>query len=175
MKKDKILTLIKKYGLLDLSRLSGISVYDILKISDISFVPEYEIINEILFGLNQKNKIDFYFKEFNIYYDNDGLIYWNGSLNNIDDDYIFNISAYVTPYYDSTSSTPISIFFYEILNSEHHQIISDDIDIGSYLNSPNYFDNVNSFEDWFYNTYTTLVRSKLISILRKYKDDLMPI
>jgi|694.fasta_scaffold05412_21 hypothetical protein len=172
--KEKLLKLIEKHGIIKVSELIGISVYQILKISDSSFVPDYDIINEILYDMNKINKIDFQFKEFNVYYC-DGFICWDGSLKNIDDDHIFNIHAYVTPYYETDQlQTPIQIDYYEILDLEKHQIISDEIEILSDIDCPRFFDNVDSFENWFYKIYTVDTRAELIRLVRRNRDYLFP-
>jgi hypothetical protein len=130
--KKTILKRIEKYGLYKTSEIMGLSMTDLIEMTDIPI--NSEIANELLIENIGKGKIKTKYKEFRIGPSMDGVVYWEAKTNtgHFLPGMREEISAMATPFWDGGHFTPVEINWITLYN-EDGEIIYDEGAAGDYF------------------------------------------
>ena len=157
--KDKLIELINTQGVYDSSKMLGISITDIVRLSGIPIYSEiaYEVLYE---NINNKN-LPTKYKEFKINAEFDGVVGWDGNLKTgyFSPDITETVHALATPFYDGNNRIPIDLDWYT-LSVENNKIISNISGDGDYFNSIDHdgsFNNIDELFDWYKKVYLPMV------------------
>ena len=165
--KNTILKRIEKYGLYKTSKLMGLSMTNLVEMSDI-FINS-EIANELLIENIEKGKLRKKYKEFTIETSLDGVVYWEAKTNTghflpgMRED----ISAMATPFWDGADYTPVEINWFTLFN-EDSEIIAEEDATGEYykeLIGRSDFKNTNELFQWYNKVYLPKVYNIIMNWL----------
>ena len=130
--KKTILKRIEKYGLYKTSEIMGVSMTDLVEMSDVPI--DSKIANELLSENIRKGKIKTKYKEFRIESNMDGVVYWEAKTNtgHFLPEMREEISVMATPFWDGGYFTPVEINWMTLYN-EDGEIIYDEGAAGEYF------------------------------------------
>jgi hypothetical protein len=134
-KKEQIRTMIDNLGVFDVSKMIGLSVYDLIKYSDYP-IDNPTILSEIIqdyfiTDVDQRPGGRMYYKEFVITYDRfEGVVVWNDGEYVERNDGEISFVFYATPFWDGMNVIPINLSDVFIYNIEGDELMSimDEID-----------------------------------------------
>ena len=173
--KNTILKRIEKYGLYKTSKLMGLSMTNLVEMSDI-FINS-EIANELLIENIEKGKLRKKYKEFTIETSLDGVVYWEAKTNTghflpgMRED----ISAMATPFWDGADYTPVEINWITLYD-EDGVIIYDDGGTGDYFKEiigKSDFKSIKELFQWYEKFYLPRVYKMIMdNLLPKVHQDI---
>lgn len=158
-KKQKLINLIKDYGIYEVSHMLGMSLVDIVNQSGMKI--DHNSAYNLLFELDDKKELPKEYKGFRLVFSNfDGIVYWQKEdkikLNG--DEYIEDYEFVATPFWDNMPIVPVSPGVYRLLDSNGKIVflevfdydISDEQEI---YESQSEFNSVDELKSWFINSY----------------------
>lgn len=165
--KKTILKRIEKYGLYKTSEIMGLSMTDLVEMTDIPI--NSEIANELLIENIGKGKIKTKYKEFRIGPSMDGVVYWEAKTNtgHFLPGMREEISAMATPFWDGGYFTPVEINWITLYN-EDGEIIYDEGAAGDYFKEiigKSDFKSIKELFQWYEKFYLPTVYDIIMSNL----------
>jgi len=133
-RKEKMMSMIDKVGLREFEKMSGLSLFEILRYSNYPIdnpVIMYDVVQEYFEGVNNKSPGYINYKEYTIDYDRfEGLVTWS------DDAYVekhgggISFEFYVTPFFNGTSIIPITLsgLWMENVDESEQMNVIDEVD-----------------------------------------------
>ena len=173
--KNTILKRIEKYGLYKTSKIMGLSMTNLVEMTDIPI--NSEMANELLIENIEKGKIKTKYKEFKIEPNMDGVVYWEAKTNTghflpgMRED----ISAMATPFWDGADYTPVEINWITLYD-EDGVIIYDDGGTGDYFKEiigKSDFKSIKELFQWYEKFYLPRVYKMIMdNLLPKVQQDI---
>lgn len=173
--KERLISMINSLGLTDTSKMLGLPLYEVLRISGYQVTPDYiyDITNELIINGELPSK----FKEFTIGYDSDGILSWS-TLNTLRSKYKNKnlkelIIVYATPYWDGENVLPFDIEFYEASLGKDENVLEDQPLSGEFnaLKLPIKFKNLEEYIKFYNEKYLpkvyNVIMDKILPLLRE--------
>ena len=172
--KESLIGMINSLGLTDTSKMLGLPIYEVLRLSG------YEVTSEIIPELTSDLIIDGLLpskhKEFTIGYDSDGILSWS-TLDPIRTKYKNkNLSelliVYATPYWDGDNVLPFDIEFYEASLGKDDNVLEDQPLFGEFgaVKLPSKFKNLEEYITFFNEIYIPkvykMIMDNILPLLR---------
>jgi hypothetical protein len=172
---------VDKYGIHETSEMFGLSLTEIVKITNrpINSFLAYLLINENFINKKLQRK----YKEFKLNIEFGSTISWFCQLDNghFGKDKVEQFFIYATPFWDSSEHTPIEISGYDLLDKNDGSVISIHGDGNYYyeLKDKTHFESLEELFDWYDNFYLPetyqvlkdyfipMIRSKMEILLNK--------
>ena len=170
---ETIKNYVEKYGLWRTSEILGLSLTEIVKITNHPI--NIELANELIVENFKNGNLDRTYKEFKLSLEYD-YIGWFGQINNGPfKKYVEQYFIYATPYYDYKQQLPVDVSWCDLLNRDTGIVKSIEGE-GNYFYDIEVQDNFESIEDlfdWYNNFYLpktyNVIMTKLVPEVR---DDL---
>ena len=171
---ETIKNYVEKYGLLRTSEILGLSLTEIVKITNHPINPE--LANELIVENFRNGNLDRTYKEFELSLEYGDVIGWFGQINNGPfKKYVEQYFIYATPYYDYKQQLPVDVSWCDLLNRDTGIVKSIEGE-GNYFFSINVQDNFKSVEhlfDWYNNFYLPLTYDVIMTkLVPEVRDDL---
>jgi hypothetical protein len=114
--KETISDLVKEFGLIKTSDMVGLSISQIVKVTNIPI--DSDTANQILVEMMNNDELKTKYKDFNIHASSNDVFYWEAMVKtgHFHDDMIENITVAATPFWDGVKYTPVEIEWYTLLN-----------------------------------------------------------
>jgi len=114
--KETISDLVKEFGLIKTSDMVGLSISQIVKVTNIPI--DSDTANQILVEMMNNDALKTKYKDFNIHASSNDVFYWEAMVKtgHFHDDMIENITVAATPFWDGVKYTPVEIEWYTLLN-----------------------------------------------------------
>ena len=171
---ETIKNYVEKYGLLRTSEILGLSLTEIVKITNHPI--NTELANELIVENFRNGNLDRTYKEFKLSLEYGDVIGWFGQLDNGPfGNYVEQYFIYATPYYDYKQQLPVDVSWCDLLNRDTGIVKSIEGE-GNYFFSINVQDNFKSVEhlfDWYNNFYLPLTYDVIMTkLVPEVRDDL---
>lgn len=171
---ETIKNYVEKYGLLRTSEILGLSLTEIVKITNHPI--NTELANELIVENFRNGNLDRTYKEFKLSLEYGDVIGWFGQLDNGPfGNYVEQYFIYATPYYDYKQQLPVDVSWCDLLNQDDGIVKSIEGE-GNYFFSINVQDNFKSVEhlfDWYNNFYLPLTYDVIMTkLVPEVRDDL---
>jgi len=171
---ETIKNYVEKYGLLRTSEILGLSLTEIVKITNHPI--NTELANELIVENFRNGNLDRTYKEFKLSLEYGDVIGWFGQINNGPfKKYVEQYFIYATPYYDYKQQLPVDVSWCDLLNRDTGIVKSIEGE-GNYFFSINVQDNFKSVEhlfDWYNNFYLPLTYDVIMTkLVPEVRDDL---
>lgn len=171
---ETIKNYVEKYGLLRTSEILGLSLTEIVKITNHPI--NTELANELIVENFKNGNLDRTYKEFKLSLEYGDVIGWFGQINNGPfKKYVEQYFIYATPYYDYKQQLPVDVSWCDLLNRDTGIVKSIEGE-GNYFFSINVQDNFKSVEhlfDWYNNFYLPLTYDVIMTkLVPEVRDDL---
>jgi hypothetical protein len=154
--KEKIIDLINRSNIYQASRMLGISLTQLVKISDVPI--NSEIANEILIENMRKGNIIDNYKEFKIHESLDGIFYWEANIrsDHFLNDRVGQITIAATPFWDGLDYTPVELDLFTLYDKNMVNKITELQNTGGFFHRFNHQTNFETVEElylWFDEVY----------------------
>ena len=114
--KETISDLVKEFGLIKTSDMVGLSISQIVKVTNIPI--DSDTANQILVEMMNNDELKTKYKDFNIHASSNGVFFWEAMVKtgHFHDDMIENITVAATPFWDGVKYTPVELDWFTLFN-----------------------------------------------------------
>jgi hypothetical protein len=180
--KEKIITLTDRVGYRKASKLLGVTLVNLFRLTGQPIDTDTGVANEILIEGIKNEKLPTKYKEFNISTNMDGVVYWEGKfygehfLRNM----VETIWVMATPFWDGMKWTPVETDWYSLVNEDNDTLIHEIQGGGDYyeqLEEVEIFSNVDDLLSWYKKVYLPsvykIIMTHFLPSIRQDMDDIL--
>jgi len=175
---EKIITLTEKVGYHKASKLLGITLTNLFRLTRQPIDTDTGVAVEIIADGIKNKELPTRYKEFEISVSPDDVVYWEGKL--YTDQFLPSIKETIwvmaTPFWDGMRWTPVETEWYSLIDMSNDVLISEIEGGGDYfkeLKGVDSFDNVDDLFSWYKKFYLPSVYEIIMdNFLPKLQDDM---
>ena len=114
--KETISDLVKEFGLIKTSDMVGLSISQIVKVTNIPI--DSDTANQILVEMMNNDELKTKYKDFNIHASSNGVFFWESmtKTGHFPDDIVEEITVAATPFWDGVKYTPVELDWFTLFN-----------------------------------------------------------
>jgi len=171
---ETIKNYVEKYGLLRTSEILGLSLTEIVKITNHPINPE--LANELIVENFRNGNLDRTYKEFKLSLEYGDVIGWFGQFDNGPfGNYVEQYFIYATPYHEGLQNLPIDVSWCDLLNQDDGSVKSIEGESNYFydLEVRDNFESVKDLFDWYNNFYLPKTYNVIMTkLVHEVRDDL---